>query len=94
MNMVGEELQLTNVHKAMESTEETKVPAITQTDAESILKGVRPEGMDFLVFRNYRKIMKQTIKEKLRGELFFRSVGYNKKGEFVKATYVKPKENK
>lgn len=94
MKMVGEEIQLTNVHKAMENTEETKVPAITQAEAESVLKGVRPEGMDFDVFRKYRKIMKQTIKGKLRGKLFWRSVGYNKKGEFAKATYVKPKENK
>lgn len=57
----------------------------------SLLRGERPEGMDFERFKLLRKVVNQMNKKRLMGKLVHVSTKYGlPKGYGV--TYVKPKE--
>lgn len=83
----------------MESKEET-TRQITQDEIDSILKGIRPDDMEFIAFKKLRALMNRTVKGHLRGKLFFKSVHMEPvkqedgttKYRRNTATYVKEKE--
>lgn len=49
-------------------TEEKK---ITNEDLNLIFKGIRPEGMEYSEFKEYRSLMKRQLRDNLRGRWFF-----------------------
>lgn len=83
----------------MENEETVKVgdTELTKDEIDSIFSGVRPEGMDFEVFKKLRKEMKHGLKGYLKGKYFFLSTtlkpGENNTEGLVRhtATYVKDK---
>ena len=44
---------------------------ITDDELDLIFKGIRPEGMEYSEFKEYRSLMKQQLKQRLRGRWFF-----------------------
>ena len=44
---------------------------ITNEDLDLIFKGIRPEGMEYSEFKEYRSLMKSEVKKRLKGTLVF-----------------------
>ena len=70
---------------------------LSAEDADLIFKGIRPEGMNFLIFKYYRSLANDWLKKRKKGYLFHESIKFeeNDKEKFRKIsnTYVKSKEN-
>ena len=44
---------------------------LTTEELDLIFKGIRPEGMEYSEYKEYRKLMKSEIKKRLKGTLVF-----------------------
>lgn len=44
---------------------------LTTEELDLIFKGIRPEGMEFSEYKEYRKLMKSEVKKRLKGTLVF-----------------------
>lgn len=70
---------------------------LSAEDADLIFKGVRPEGMNFVIFKYYRKLANDWLKKRKRGYLFHESIKIEEidkeKFKRISNTYVKSKEN-
>ena len=44
---------------------------LTTEELDLIFKGVRPEGMEYSEYKEYRKLMKSEVKKRLKGTLVF-----------------------
>ena len=85
-----------------EETTEVPTKKLSPEEIDLLVKGIRPEGMDFIVFKKLRTLMNKTIKKHLKGKLFYKSVhmevvpqedGTNKYIRHT-ANYIKEKEVK
>jgi len=79
------------------SQNQTNPIEISAEDADLIFKGVRPEGMNFLIFKYYRSLANDWLKKRKKGYLFHESIKFEEIGKDkfrkISNTYVKPKEN-
>jgi hypothetical protein len=64
---------------------------LKREDLDHIMRGERPEGMDFEEFKVHRRVLKRLLKQHFKGRMFFMSkdisigspgMTYNKK-EFI-----------
>ena len=44
---------------------------LTTEELDLIFKGIRPEGMEYSEYKEYRKLMKSEVKKRLKGTLVF-----------------------
>ena len=44
---------------------------ITDEELDLIFKGIRPEGVEYSEFKEYRSLMKRQLRDNLRGRWFF-----------------------
>lgn len=47
---------------------------LSEQDKELLIKGIRPEWMDYNMYRSFRKNMQSGLKHYLRGKLIYNSV--------------------
>lgn len=65
----------------MEETKDQVKPKYSKEDFESVLKGIRPEHMDFLDFKAARKYFDKELKAHKRGTFLHISQGFPVKDE-------------
>ena len=82
----------------MDEEEVVTKPALSDEEVDLIFKGIRPEGMDYNVFKYYKKLTNVYTKQKLRGTFkhvssWMEPIAGTK--EFIRktSTYIKPIEN-
>ena len=86
------------VNNKMSEEEVIEKPTLSDEAVDSIFKGVRPEGMEYNVFKYYQRLANNYTKQKLKGT--FKHVSswiepIEGTKDFIRktSTYVKPVEN-
>jgi hypothetical protein len=82
----------------IEQPPQEQVPTLSDDEVDSIMRGIRPEGMDFEDFKMYRREFNKRVKNHLNGRWFFVSSTLVTGEDGIRyretKTYVKEKGNK